>query len=166
MTIAELNGLAHDAFVSALGGVFEESPWVAERAWSRRPFASLAELHAAMVAVVDAAPEAERLALLRAHPDLGAKARMSDASVGEQRGAGLDRLTPAEFERLHRLNSEYRARFDVPFIFAVTRRSKEDVLAALERRIGSSRPAELAEAMRQVHRIAGFRLEQILGNVR
>ena len=84
-----------------------------------------------MTAVVDAASPDERLRLLRAHPDLGTRARMSDASVGEQQGAGLDRLSAAEFERLQRLNSAYREKFGLPFLFAVKGSTKHDVLAAL-----------------------------------
>ena len=114
MTLADLNACDRDAFVDALGWVFEHSPWVAERAWRRRPFASLDELHGAMVAEVSAARPDEQLALLRAHPDLGARARMSDASIGEQAGAGLDRLTPDEFERLQRLNAAYREQVRLP----------------------------------------------------
>ena len=121
-------------FVAALGWVFEDSPWVAERAWERRPFASMDALHGAMVEALSAAGADEQLALLRAHPDLGARARMSDASVGEQAGAGLDRLTPAEFERLQQLNHDYREAFGFPFLFAVKGATKHDVLAALERR--------------------------------
>jgi 2-oxo-4-hydroxy-4-carboxy-5-ureidoimidazoline decarboxylase len=162
MTIAELNASDRDAFVEALGRIFEDSPWVAERAWSRRPFASPEALHQAMIDVVQQASEAERLALLRAHPDLGTRARISDASTGEQRGAGLDRLDVAEYERLQRLNGEYRRRFGFPFLFAIKGSTKEDVLTALEARVGRSRDEELAEALRQVFRIAGFRLEDVL----
>jgi OHCU decarboxylase len=162
MTLAELNGAGREPFVAAIGWVFEHSPWVAERVWDQRPFGSVDALHASMVAIVEAAGEPAQLALLRAHPDLGARAKMSEASVGEQAGAGLDSLTPAEFERLHALNGEYRARFGFPFLFAVKGASKHDVVAALERRRSATREEELAEALRQVARIARFRLEEIL----
>ena len=91
----QLDALDNEPFVAAVGWVFEHSPWVAERAWPRRPFASVDALHAAMAGIVARATREEQLALLRAHPDLGARARMSDASTGEQAGAGLDRLTAA-----------------------------------------------------------------------
>jgi 2-oxo-4-hydroxy-4-carboxy-5-ureidoimidazoline decarboxylase len=163
MTVADLNAYDCVAFVRALGWVFEDSPWVAERAWQRRPFSSVGDLHAAMTDVVEAATEDERLALLRAHPDLGTRARMSDASNGEQRGAGLDRLTPSELERLHWLNADYRRRFGFPFLFAVKGSTKHDVLAALERRCAATLEEERAEAVRQVFSIARFRLEEMLG---
>ena len=92
--MAELNSQDRDAFIASVGWVFERSPWVAERAWQQRPFDGLDALHRAMADVVARASLAEQLALIRAHPDLGARARMTEASSGEQAGAGLDRLTP------------------------------------------------------------------------
>ena len=161
MTLAELNAAGRAAFVRALGGIFEDSPWVAERAWERRPFVSVDALHAAMTDVVERATEEEQIALLRAHPDLGTRARISDASTGEQHGAGLDRLTPDEFARLQRLNTQYREAFGFPFLFAVKGSTKDDVLRALEARVGRPRSEEFAEALRQVYKIAGFRLEEL-----
>ena len=159
MTLAELNAAERECFVASLGWIFEESPWVAERTWARRPFASVAALYDAMVAEVSVADPAEQLALLRAHPDLGARARMSDASSGEQAGAGLDSLTAAEFERLQQLNAAYSAQFGFPFLFAVKGSTKHDVLAALEARLRETPDVEFAEALRQVFRIAQFRLQ-------
>ena len=162
MNLADLNARNRDAFIETLGWVFEDAPWVAERAWARGPFASVEALHQAMIDVVQQASEGEQLALLRAHPDLGTRARISDASTGEQQSAGLDRLGREEYARLQRLNDEYRDRFGFPFLFAVKGSTKEDVLAALEARVGRSRDEELIEALRQVYRIAGFRLEDAL----
>jgi 2-oxo-4-hydroxy-4-carboxy-5-ureidoimidazoline decarboxylase len=162
MTIDQVNALDHGSFIAAFGWIFEDSPWVAERAWASRPFANADQLLAAMVnAVENAAPE-ERLALLRAHPDLGSRARVSSASANEQTGAGLDRLTPAEFDRLHRMNAAYRDKFGFPFLFAVKGASKADILLALESRLSATPEAELREALLQVYRIAGFRLEETI----
>ncbi|MBM3818117.1 MAG: 2-oxo-4-hydroxy-4-carboxy-5-ureidoimidazoline decarboxylase [Acidimicrobiia bacterium] len=162
MTLAKLNRLDRDAFVEAVGRVFEHSPWVAARAWGKRPFATLDALHAAMTAELRAASEDERLALIRAHPDLGTRARMSASSTSEQAGAGLDALAPAEFERLLRLNAAYRGKFGFPFLYAVRGRSKHDILNALETRLSAARDEELAEALRQIDRIARVRLEQTI----
>jgi OHCU decarboxylase len=162
MTFAELNSADRAAFVEAVGWVFEHSPWVAERAWESRPFADLDALHSEMVRQVERAGSAEQLALLRAHPDLGTRARISQASSGEQASAGLDQLTVDEFEQLARLNEKYKEKFGFPFLYAVKGSSKSDILAALERRLASSREGELAEALRQVFRIARFRLEGCL----
>jgi 2-oxo-4-hydroxy-4-carboxy-5-ureidoimidazoline decarboxylase len=159
ITLSDLNACDAASFVAALGSIFEHSPWVAERAWDERPFSSVEHLHAAMASVVASASRDEQLALLRAHPDLGTRARMSDASIGEQASAGLDRLTPAELERLQHLNAAYREKFGYPFLFAVRNSTKDQILAALEVRLPRSADEEFAEALRQVFRIAQFRLE-------
>jgi len=150
-------------FVKSLGWVFEDSPWVAERAWQAEPFASVEALHAAMTGQVERATREEQLALLRAHPDLGARARMSEASVGEQAGAGLDRLSAEEFGRLQRLNAEYRERFGFPFLFAVKGSTKHDILKALEERVVRPHDEEFRVALEQVYRIARFRLAGLEG---
>lgn len=158
MTIAELNGLDKSGFVAALGWVFENSPWVAERTWFAGPFANVEGLHTAMIDQLTRAKGEEQLALLRAHPDLGTRARISRASTGEQAGAGLDQLTPHEFDRLQELNSAYRNKFGFPFLFAVKGSTKYDALHALEKRLDASPEHEYEEALRQVQRIARFRL--------
>jgi 2-oxo-4-hydroxy-4-carboxy-5-ureidoimidazoline decarboxylase len=162
MTIDNLNSLERAQFVSAIGWIFEHSPWVAERAWAMRPFADAQDLHRAMVDQVERSLPEEQLALLQAHPDLGTRARVSEASSAEQAGAGLDQLTPAEFERLRRLNEDYRNKFGFPFLFAVKGSTKHDILEALERRARSSREEEYLVALDQVYRIARFRLEETL----
>jgi OHCU decarboxylase len=161
MTIEDVNGSDLPGFINAVGWVFEHSPWVAERAWASRPFKSLGALHDALTSQVTVATHDEQLALLRAHPDLGGRAKMSEASTVEQADAGLDRLTPAEFARLTTLNSAYREKFGFPFLYAVKGGSKQDILTALERRLLASPDVELGEALRQVDRIAQFRLEEV-----
>jgi OHCU decarboxylase len=162
VTLDEVNVCDRAAFSQRVGWVFERSPWIAERAWARKPFRSVDELHAEMTAQIDAASLDEKLALLQAHPDLGARMKMSDASTSEQAGAGLDDLTHEEFERLRALNAAYRDRFGFPFLYAVKGSTKHDILRALEARLRSSRDQELAEALRQVARIARFRLEELI----
>ena len=115
-----------------------------------------------MVTEVMQADPADQMALLRAHPDLGARARMSDASQGEQAGAGLDTLTMEEFDRLQRLNAAYRTRFGFPFLLAVKGSTKHDVLDALAARLSAEPDAELAEALQQVFRIAQIRLHDAI----
>jgi OHCU decarboxylase len=158
-TIDDLNTCDRARFVGALAWIFEESPWVAERAWARRPFAGVDELHAAMTSIVAAATPDEQLALLRAHPDLGARVRMSRASTREQAGAGLHQLTAEQFEQLQRLNAAYREKFGYPFLLAVTGRTPHQILDALAQRLTADPREELAEALRQVYRIARIRLD-------
>lgn len=160
--VEELSTLSGDAFVERLGHAFEASPWIARAAWDARPFASVAELVAAFSEVIESAPRADRLALLRAHPDLGGRAAMADeltdASRSEQRGAGLTSLDPERYGRLLALNERYTARFGFPAIICVRDYTVDEILAEFERRLGSSQEAEEEEAVRQVCRIAGHRL--------
>ena len=164
MTLHALNAMDRDAFVASIGWVFEHSPWVAERAYAAKPFGSVDALHEALIAEMRRATRDEQMALLRAHPDLGARARMSDSSTAEQAGAGLDRLTPLQFDTLQRLNREYRERFDFPFLFAVKGSTVAEILAALDSRRQAGQDEEFDEALRQVSRIARFRLETMLGD--
>jgi len=159
VTIDHLNASDRASFVAALGWIFEGSPWVAERAWTHRPFDSVEQLHAVMTVEVARAAREAQLALLRAHPDLGTRVRMSDASTHEQAGAGLDRLTRGELDRLEQLNAAYRQKFGYPFLFAVKDSTKTQILQALEKRLSSDPDEEFAEALRQVYRIAHVRLQ-------
>jgi len=146
-------------FVRTLGWIYEHSPWVAERAWVHRPFGSLTELATAMSDEVKRAPRAEQLALIRAHPDLGARARMADASVREQAGAGLDQLTQPEYDELQELNGAYTGRFGFPFILAVRGKTKREVLDNIRERLANDEDAEWNRALAEIHRIALFRLQ-------
>ena len=162
ITIDEVNALPRNGFVAAIGWVFEHSPWIAERAWERRPFRDLTHLHESMTNEVERATREEKLALLRAHPDLGARARMSAASAGEQSDAGLDRLTPEEYQRLRELNTAYKEKFGFPFLYAVKGSTKYDILRALDQRLQSTPEQEFHEALQQVYRIALFRLQEVV----
>ncbi len=164
MTLADVNTYDRSRFVEALDGIFEHSPWVAERAWERRPFSCLEQLHASMAAEVANATADEQIALLRAHPDLGSREPMSDVSAGEQSSAGLNRMRPDDLERLTRLNEAYREKFGFPFLLAVKGTTTADVLTALERRLDARREDEIVEALTQVYRIAGVRLTDRMGS--
>jgi 2-oxo-4-hydroxy-4-carboxy-5-ureidoimidazoline decarboxylase len=138
-----------------------QDPWVAEATWELRPFESLAALHGALRQQVERAAPERQLALLRAHPDLGNRVRMSAASTREQAAAGLDQIAQAERESLLALNGEYRTRFGFPVIFAVRGSSHRNTIEELRRRIGGAQEGEFREALEQVYRIAWFRLEDI-----
>lgn len=161
MTIDAINALSCDGFIAAVGWVFEDSPWVAERAWAHRPFVTVEQLHAAMTGEVERATYEEQLALLRAHPDLGTRARISTASASEQSGAGLDHLTPDEYRQLQDQNSAYREKFGFPFLYAVKGSNKYDILRALDQRLQASPEEEFRKALNQVYRIARSRLEEV-----
>lgn len=162
----ELNRIPRSDFVAALGEIFEHSPWVPEDAAAQRPFASIAALHAAMVAVVEAAGEDAQIALVRAHPELAGHAavrrELTAASAREQDGAGLSACTPQQFERLTALNRAYGERFGHPFIIAVKGHTPDTVIAAMQARLGNSPGEERRTALQQVYRIARFRLEALV----
>lgn len=160
--LAELNEAGRDQFVDTLGSVYEESPWVARRSWSERPFRSVEELRTAMRETVEAASEEKRLALLCAHPDLGEQTEMTDASEAEQSSAGLDELSPAQYETFQRLNDRYREKFGFPFVMAVKNATPDGIQTAMERRVGNSESEEFRTALEEVHEIARLRLEDLL----
>jgi len=166
MTLAEVNTMHPASFVAALGGVFEHSPWVAEGAVSKRPFASIEALHRTMVEVVAGAGEARQLALIRAHPELAGKAavrgELTVDSRQEQSGAGLTQNSPAEFARLTELNRAYNAKFGFPFIIAVKGLDRTAIIARFAERIERDRASELAQALEQIAKIARLRLEAML----
>ena len=148
------------------GGVFEESPWIAREAWEQRPFGSVDALHAAMVWVVEHSPRVARLELIRAHPDLAGKAAiegsLTRSSTSEQASAGLDRLTPDEFEAFTRTNTAYRERFGFPFVVCVREHTKESILRVAAERLEHTGDEEVRVALEEIAKIARLRMEDIL----
>jgi 2-oxo-4-hydroxy-4-carboxy-5-ureidoimidazoline decarboxylase len=162
MTLDEINAAPVADFVAALGAVFEDSPWVAERAAAARPFATVAALHEAMLAAVSAAPEETQLAFLRGHPELGGAAarsgQLGDHSTAEQRALGLERLAEDRAAEIQRLNAAYRDRFGFPFIICVGRRTRLSILERLHRRLGSEAEQERQAALAEIGLITRLRL--------
>ncbi len=164
ISLAALNAMPAADFTARLGAIFEHSPWVAERAAARRPFASVAQLHAAMADAVRAASQEERLRLIRAHPELAGKAavrgELTDESTREQKGAGLDQCSVDEFERMQDLNRRYNEKFGFPFVIAVKGHDRHSILREFAQRLGNAPAAEAAECIEQIIRIGGFRLAE------
>lgn len=156
-------------FVQRFGGVFEHSPFIAERAFDagmiEEPLTAL-DVHDAMAMIFRTSSAEERLGVLRAHPDLAGKLAISgeltEDSKREQAGAGLDRLTAEEHARFTELNTAYVEKFGFPFIIAVKGLTKDDILAAFEMRIANGRDQEFDAACQQVEKIARLRLEALL----
>ncbi|MDE0201900.1 MAG: 2-oxo-4-hydroxy-4-carboxy-5-ureidoimidazoline decarboxylase [Rhodospirillaceae bacterium] len=163
LSIDDLNRMTAADFTARFGDVAEHSPWVAERAAGARPFGDREAVAQAFAAALRGAALDERLAVLRAHPDLAGRAAvggdLTEDSRGEQAGAGLDRLTPEEFERFTALNTDYRERFGIPFIFAVKGATKQMILAAFEERLANGQEVEVENALDNVCRIMRFRIE-------
>ncbi|MEO1637530.1 MAG: 2-oxo-4-hydroxy-4-carboxy-5-ureidoimidazoline decarboxylase [Cyanobacteria bacterium J06631_9] len=149
-------------FTECFGAIFEETPAVARQAWAARPFQNATDLHRKMVAAVrDMTPD-EKLALIRAHPELGARSKMAEASVQEQASAGLDQLTASDYRRIQTLNAAYKQKFDFPFVVAVKGLAVKDIIAAMESRLGSDREVEIMRSLQEIYKIARLRLEKLV----
>lgn len=157
--------MRRDEFVSRFGGIYENSPWVAERVYAEAHGRTTAELAELFADCVERAGRDRKLALIRAHPDLAGKAavagELSDESTEEQSSARLDRCTAAEFERFQALNRRYRERFGFPFVMAVRGRNRQEILAAFEARLHNEIETEFATAIAEIHKIARMRLEAL-----
>ena len=166
ISLGDLNSCSSAEFVAALGGIFEHSPWVAERVLSLRPFESRLALHEAMSVAVLKASADEQLALIRAHPELAgrsaARGELTVASTREQKGAGLADCTADDLTRVRALNAQYWERFGFPFVLAVKGHNTASIIAALERRVTHDVAEERAVALGQIGRIAGFRLADLV----
>jgi 2-oxo-4-hydroxy-4-carboxy-5-ureidoimidazoline decarboxylase len=166
VSLAILNTMAAADFAQHLGNIYEHAPWVATAVAAARPFPTVATLDEALRAAVRHVSPADRLALIRGHPDLAGRAARANAltadSTGEQAGAGLDRLSETEFAAFHRLNDAYRAKFGFPFIICVRRYTKDSILASFEKRLANTQEAELATALEEIDRIAALRLDAVV----
>ena len=164
--MAPINAMDRAAFVQKFGGIFENSPWVAEKAWEKRPFANLDDMHAAMVAVARYAPAAMQLALLQSHPDLAGKeaeaGTMTASSVAEQASARLNALSHAEMMQMSELNAAYKKKFGFPFIIAVRMHTKEGILFEFNRRLQNDTQTEFANDLQNVYIITRLRLNKLL----
>lgn len=160
--LADLNACDLPRFLEVCGPLYEHSPWVAERAFDSRPFASRDALHLALVAAVAAATPDEQLALIRAHPDLvgrlAREGRLTAASTDEQAAAGLDSLSADEIAAFERFNREYHERFGFPFVICARENRKEAILAAFPVRLGHTVEEERDAALAEIGKIGRLRL--------
>jgi len=167
MVLSELNSADRAAFTTALGHLFEHSPWVAEETWARRPFRDAAHLHAELCRTMRSAPAARQLALIRAHPDLAGRLarqkQLTAESTREQASAGLNELTDAELAEFTRLNDTYKARFGFPFIICARLNAKAAILGAMQSRLPHAPDTEHAAALGEIEKIAWLRLQDALG---
>lgn len=152
------------AFVERYGGIYEHSPWVAERAFPKAAGVSDAErLSALFAGEVERAPEDAKLKLIRGHPDLAGRAavagQLGKESGNEQASAGIDQCTPEEFSRFQKLNRRYRQRFGFPFVMAVRGSNRAAILAGFEERLENDRATEFTRALAEIHKIARLRLD-------
>jgi 2-oxo-4-hydroxy-4-carboxy-5-ureidoimidazoline decarboxylase len=161
-SLDDLNRATAGEFAAAVGDTFELAPWVAEAAAAKRPFATVAALHEAMMGAVRAAPRERQLAFVCGHPDLAGKAAragdLTEDSRHEQASVGLDTLSEEEFARFHRLNDAYKAKFGFPFIVCVRRHMRDSILAQFERRLRHDAVTEFAASLQEISFITRLRL--------
>ena len=166
LPLEAVNRLGHEEFVAAFEHLYERSPWVAEEAWHGRPFGSVEELHRAFEGAMHRASRERQLALIRAHPDLAGKAAMAGEltpeSEREQASAGLDRLTPEEYEAFTEANRAYRKRFVIPLVVYVREHDKASILETAEARLENAREEEIENALAEISKIARYRLTEIV----
>jgi len=167
-SLAEINTLDRVAFVAALGHLFEQSPWVAEETWSKRPFRGAAHLHAELCATMRTAPPDRQLALIRAHPDLAGRLaqqnQLTAESTREQASAGLNQLAARELAEFQTNNATYLRRFGFPFIICARLTNKAAILEAMQSRIANPPDVEFAAALDEIEKIALLRLGDVVGN--
>ncbi len=165
MSFSKITALPHEGFIRVIGPVFEDSPWIAEAAWPKRPFASVEALHAAPCETVRGAGEEKQLALIRAHPDLVGKlalaGQLTKESTGEQASAGLDRLTAEEVALFQQNNAVYRAKFGFPFVICARLNKQEAILNGFKVRLQNSREQEIQAALGEIFKIAELRLRDL-----
>ena len=159
MKLADVNGMNAEAFEAAFGEIAEHSVWVARQAFAEKPFGTREDMVVKFADAVMEADHAAQLALLRAHPDLATKAKLTADSTNEQKGAGLDTLSKAEFQHFTEMNDAYKARNGFPFIFAVKGATKHPILEGFGSRLHNDSKTEFQTALQQVCRIIRFRLE-------
>lgn len=166
-SIAEISGLERADFVARLGFLFEGSPWIVNETWPGGPWRSVADLHAALLRTLAEASQERQIALIQAHPDLVGRAALAGTltreSTLEQQAAGLDpgALTPDEIAAFQTWNARYQERFGFPFVICARDHQKQDILGQLELRAANDREAEIAAALREIGRIAWWRLHDV-----
>lgn len=168
VTISELNQLGKNEFVRGVGPVFEHSPWIAEMAWPKRPFANLEILHRVLRDAVENSGEEKQLALIRTHPDLAGRAALAGTltreSTGEQAAAGLNMLSAEEVALFQKNSAAYQKKFGFPFVICARLNAKTAILAGLERRLKNARELEIKTALEEIFKIAELRLRDLIAD--
>ena len=168
LSITDINQMPNLLFVEALGSIFEHSAWVAQAAFDQRPFTSMAQLYATMVGIVGQSSPEQRMTLIRSHPELAGK----EASTGtlttdsrkEQSSAGLDQCSAEELSQLRVLNQTYQAKFEFPFIIAVTGLSRQNIIDALALRVQNTSKVEFETSLVEIAKIGKIRLNALFAD--
>lgn len=163
VTIEQVNETTYEQFMALMDGIFEHSPWIAEKAQGNKPFSSLSNLYQEMVNIVENSSFEQKLALIQTHPNLGERVVMTTDSISEQTGAGLQDLTSNETENFILMNQQYMKKFGFPFILAVRGKNKQQIYKAMQERIQHTKNIEFENALNEIYQIAWLRLKERLG---
>ncbi|MEA1854573.1 2-oxo-4-hydroxy-4-carboxy-5-ureidoimidazoline decarboxylase [Cytobacillus sp. FSL W7-1323] len=161
-TIQEINRISDASFIQIFGGVFEHSPWVAEKTLMAKPFLSFDHLYQTMVHTVEETSNQKKLALIKEHPNLGDRVQMSENSVNEQENAGLNQLTEKEYKQFIYMNQSYMDKFGFPFILAVRGKNKDEIYQSMVKRVKNEKEEEFHQALAEIYKIALLRLEEVI----
>jgi len=161
-TIDNINDLNKSDFLSIFGNVFEKTESVASEAFESKPFKNLEDIMFKMLNIYESYKKDKILKILNAHPELAVAKKMTSESISEQASAKLNECSNEEYEEFKRLNSEYKKKFNFPFIIAVKGKNKKEILNNFRQRISNGVEDEFLEAKKQVKKIATFRLNEII----
>ena len=160
-SLDKVNNLSKSDFISVFGNVFEKTKWIAERAYDSKPYNNFEELFAKMIEIFENSNNKNHLKILRAHPDLTVKEKLTKDSQNEQANASLNECSDKEFKEFKKLNKKYKKKFGFPFIIAVKGKNKNEILNKFKKRVLNNIDIEFKEAKKQVKKIATFRLNEI-----
>ncbi len=164
--VSQINQFDQAEFVRIVGPVFENSPWIAEKTFSKKPFTSFETLHGVLCETVKNSGEEKQLALIRAHPDLVGKialaGQLTKESTNEQASAGLNKLSPEEIELFQKQNADYKNKFGFPFVICARLNKKDAILKGFEARLKNSREQEIQTALAEIFKIAELRLRDLI----
>ena len=160
--IKKINSLDKSEFLSIFGNVFEKSKWISEKVFDKKPFKNLVSFVSEIIGIYENSDNETILEILNLHPELAVEKKLTADSEVEQSKANLKQCTPGEFDEFKKLNTEYKKKFNFPFIIAVKGKNKNEILNYFRERIKNSLDEEFLEAKKQVKKIATFRLEEII----
>ena len=160
-SIKEINQLSENDFIGTFGNVFEKTNWIANKAFSLKPYKDFDDLISTIIKIYENSSKEDCLKIFNAHPELAVEKKLTEDSHKEQKGANLNRCNDDEFNEFKNLNHEYKKKFGFPFIIAVKERDKLEILDIFKKRILSQRNLEIEEATKQVRQIASLRLDEL-----
>ena len=168
--INNINKLSEIQFIKLFANIFENSQFIAKALYEKKGdgFDNFENLTKKMMDIFENTTKEQKLKILNAHPDLANKTKVSsltDDSKKEQQNAGLDSRTKEEFDEFKKLNNLYKKKFNFPFILAVKKKNKNEILDNFKKRISFNPTTEFDEALKQVKQIASLRLKELNNKV-